>query len=1369
MSIIFGTIQSISDDAVMIHADRGQILTASRSIVSDMTWSNLKSGTRVRIRVREALVESVTILADASTASQAEELRIAARVVGINRQTGKIQIRTDQGEGVFGPVTLSDTQWQTLTPEAVVTILRSPDGTYKLILPDPSKDKGPEPEEERSTANIVQGSGTVRQVTKFYVRVETDDGTHFGYMKAHIPNVAVREEDKVAFRAIRESNQIVWLSVLERHMPGFGGKNPCAGRMDEMEARTERQAMSQLARHLCAEERLEWYWITPRQDKQTVSTDGLLNPHVLKAMQGAEARFTELYTHQAHALSALNAGFNVLVTTPTASGKTYCYNPAVFQSLAANPAAHALYVFPLNALLNDQVSKLQEIALAFKKQGVDIEVGQLIGGMTKDARDAIDAHPPQVLATNPEMLSWILDRQDSHSVGWPEFLRHLRFVVLDEVHAYRSLLGLHMAGLIRRMLLACQRHGNIAGPSFVLSSATVGSPDELATRLTSLSQSSFTFIGEDDDGSAQPQRHWMVLSPYLDIDLNPHNMHLYQAALALVDILTVPTEELNAILFAKSIKDVHFLDKTIRQLLDARGYPALKTRVKKFASALLNNQEKRTIYDGLKSGQLRAVVSTNALEAGIDIGKLDVCVIAGFPFHVMRMRQMAGRAGRKYEGAVIFIPNPLHTVDRYYYNQPERLITQPPESFVIDHENPYIARKHVVAAAATMAGGVLHNELIRFGHNLDDMIEEAQQAKVLSKVNGGMYTARRPGKSSPWGINNMRSAEQDPYSICTAPPDMRDRCVKEECIRRAQSSEDGTERCQFLVQLIDRQYVYREAHPDAVFEDREGNLYHVLGLSDEQKTVWVRQIPDDTNRRTFPDEAITVKIIQEHDRRELAEGVQLAWGNVIVTRHYAGYYEFYQIPRRRCRSCRRDFPAETTRCPTCGRTTRPFLANTRPEYRDFPIPYAETVFTIHLETIACWLALPSQLETELAPVSPCKIRKPNNRVSEFLKAKPVFSSAEDLANEARLPVEEAKPAFEYFQQHRNLVAPHRQPKDKIAIYPPYYGQCLAYHLRQTLEEPVALRVFGKVSGYPVLTDERHVCRNCISNVLIAAAHTLEHVIALRYPTVALGDSQDLGFTTVVVHPQTRKTTVFWYDNYEGGIGAAEKIFGQFDTLLHDALPSLNCECNSEAGCPLCTHTLRCDRGNEALNKAAVRSLLHILLELPRYMPTSPFYWTREEAESNGAEHEDSEWADAPVRPPAQEETEQIDPFDLLRVQPHVHDQVLERVLDVRGEEIDKEVPHVSVAALQRAFETLISRSRSENWEFPASWTPFEMLHIQPNASKRQVHVAFKVIVMNVHPDRNPEDKAWANAITQRVNLAWDAVQKSWKETDHGSN
>ena len=223
---------------------------------------------------------------------------------------------------------------------------------------------------------------------------------------------------------------------------------------------------------------------------------------------------------------------------------------------------------------------------------------------------------------------------------------------------------------------------------------------------------------------------------------------------------------LNTILFAKSRRDVHKVYQIVHDNLKIKR-PELAKKVRKYVSGDLGAEEKREIYQGLNSGELVGVISTNALEAGIDIGKLDACVIAGFPFWVMRMRQMAGRVGRSQEGLILFVPHPFNTIDQYYRDHPDFLLTQQPEVFVVDPNNPYISRKHINSAAFHLQGISLE-ELNLFGAKALATAEQAITDGVMRRNGNRYYGTRRNYQNTedPYVIGSIRSQPQVPYSLC---------------------------------------------------------------------------------------------------------------------------------------------------------------------------------------------------------------------------------------------------------------------------------------------------------------------------------------------------------------------------------------------------------------------------------------------------------------------------------------------------------------------------------------------------------------------------------------------------------------------------
>ncbi|MEJ5197884.1 MAG: DEAD/DEAH box helicase, partial [Anaerolineae bacterium] len=502
---------------------------------------------------------------------------------------------------------------------------------------------------------------------------------------------------------------------------------------------------------------IEWYRVQPARSARYARPRSRLNSDLMQALRHV-GRIEEFYVHQARALDALRAGRHLLLVTQTASGKTWCYNPAIFETLCAPGSnAHALYVFPLNALLMDQKQKIDDLRAYLNARGRTITAEVLQRGIERHARLAIAQQAPDILCVNPELLSVILREAGQY---WMSFFGRLRYIVLDEIHSYRGLLGLHMAGIIRRLVLASRRYGS--SPQFILSSATVNNPLDLATRLTSLPADEFEMLDETQDGSQQPCKHWIVYSPDAAAD-DAYDGYLATAADIMVRLLTAKDihgrpAPLNTILFARSMRDVEKAYGLVCQNLRRRA-PHLANRIRKFIGARLEAAEKRDIYEGLRDGRYVGVVSTNALEAGIDIGKLDACIIAGFPFTIMRMRQMAGRVGRQSEGLVVYVPHPVRPVDEYYRHHPDLLLEQKPEAFVIDADNPYIARKHLNAAAEELKGIGLDEAKI-FGSRLDEMVTEAIAKGVMKRYDDRLFGTPRPWNhtSDPYAITNIRSS-----------------------------------------------------------------------------------------------------------------------------------------------------------------------------------------------------------------------------------------------------------------------------------------------------------------------------------------------------------------------------------------------------------------------------------------------------------------------------------------------------------------------------------------------------------------------------------------------------------------------------------
>ncbi len=426
-------------------------------------------------------------------------------------------------------------------------------------------------------------------------------------------------------------------------------------------------------------------------------------------------------------------------------------------------------------------------------------------------------------------------------------------------------------------------------------------------------------MSERDDGSAQAHKHWVVVNPDALTNGNGYDNYLTTAAMTMVELLTAHDGEnnhspLNTILFAKSIRDVNKVYKILQENL--RNRPELLRKVRKYVSAELNPSEKREIYEGLKKGTLIGVVSTNALEAGIDIGNLDSCIIAGFPFSVMGMRQMAGRVGRHQEGLVVYIPQPTSAIDQYYRLNQRLLLEQPPEVFVVDPSNPYITKKHINAAAESL-GWLDQQELSIFGPRALEIVEQAIKDKVMAR-NGSRFTGTQrsfSNKSDSYAISGVRSAAQVPYTICKA--------GSGQC-KMSANCMDNTDRkkCDSQVTIRISKMRIGICHPGAIYEGTDGTPYRAISLDDRRRAIQVVPLADDSLERTFAEEDVSIIIIGDPKaKKTLAGGVELYVGDVQVTRSYTGYYTYQLVPKSNCRKCRREYDASVAVCPTCNRKT----------------------------------------------------------------------------------------------------------------------------------------------------------------------------------------------------------------------------------------------------------------------------------------------------------------------------------------------------------------------------------------------------------------------------------------------------------------
>src|SRR3954453_24098393 len=393
-----------------------------------------------------------------------------------------------------------------------------------------------------------------------------------------------------------------------------------------------------------------------------------LHPKLLAALR--ETGVEQLYAHQAEAVEAAMAG-PFIVTTGPASGKSLCFNLPTLHALLSKPTARALYLYPTKALAQDQARALNAFGLTRQ-----IRPAIYDGDTPRDQRRAIRERANVVL-TNPDMLHvGILPNPRA----WDRFLAQLEMVGVDEAHVYRGVFGSHVANVLRRLRRLAP------GVQIYLASATVANPVELAERLTGLE--GVTLV--ERDGSPQPRRHIAMWNPpIVDEALAARRSPLGEAADLLADLLRGGAR---TICFVKSRRGVELLSKMVTDLV-----PELEDAIAPYRAGY-TPQQRREIEARLVSGELKCVVTTDALELGIDIGALDACVVVTFPGTVASLRQMWGRAGRRGQGLAVYVAGE-DALDQYFCRHPDQFLERPVEAAILDHRNEQIFLAHLVCAA----------------------------------------------------------------------------------------------------------------------------------------------------------------------------------------------------------------------------------------------------------------------------------------------------------------------------------------------------------------------------------------------------------------------------------------------------------------------------------------------------------------------------------------------------------------------------------------------------------------------------------------------------------------------------------------------
>ena len=512
----------------------------------------------------------------------------------------------------------------------------------------------------------------------------------------------------------------------------------------------------------------------------------------------------ELYSHQARAWELIAKGQNVVIVTPTASGKTLCYNLPALQALVHQPDARILYLFPTKALAQDQLAELEELA----RQLPEMRMFTYDGDTPQDARRAVRARANLVL-TNPDMLhSGILP----HHTKWATLFQNLRYVVIDELHAYRGVFGSHLANVLRRLRRICRHYGS--APQFIMASATIANPGELAGRL----------IGEpveeiSESGAPTGDRVFVCYNPpVVNPALGIRAPYLGEAAKLALRFLK---EKIATIVFAQSRLATEVLLTAIKSgVADKTGDSGI---VRGYRGGYLP-MRRRAVEKGLREGEVLGVVSTNALELGVDIGHLDVAVLAGYPGGIASLWQQAGRAGRRSGRSAAILVGTSAPLDQFMVTHPEYLFGTPPEHARVNPNNPFILVNHLKCAAFELPIG----EDERFG--------ELDVRKFLSALDdeGVLHHAGRhwhwAAETYPADHTSLRTVTTDNFLV----------------IDTTARDEKQTKRRQIIAE-VDWGSAFATIYPKAIYLV-ESEPYEVQELhfrEDEEKVAYVKRVAVD--------------------------------------------------------------------------------------------------------------------------------------------------------------------------------------------------------------------------------------------------------------------------------------------------------------------------------------------------------------------------------------------------------------------------------------------------------------------------------------------------------------------------------------------
>ncbi len=565
--------------------------------------------------------------------------------------------------------------------------------------------------------------------------------------------------------------------------------------------------------------------LEPERGATRVPLPDWLEPTFADSLRAAGIE--RLYSHQRQALEAAERS-NLVITSGTASGKSLAFNLPVLEGIARDPKRRALYLYPTKALAQDQARKLGQLRPPGLREAI-------YDGDTPREERATIRRRANLILTNPDMLHvGVLPNHKS----WGDFLANLGWVVVDEAHTYRGVFGSHVANVLRRLRRIARAYGG--EPRFLLASATIANPLELAEALVG---TRFELI--DDDGAPRAGREIVMWNPPLiDKATGARRSPLSEAAQLLVELVCAGVR---TICFLKSRRGIELIQRFAGEELARRDKPELAQRIAPYRGGY-TAQQRRDIEARLAAGELLAVVATDALELGIDVGELDAAICVTFPGTVASLRQMWGRAGRLRRGLAVYVAG-QDALDQFFCRHPEEFIGRPVEAAILDHESEQIAARHLIAAAYELPLGEADDEV--FGSGWRPRAERLLSAGELRGTRGRLIPRRSEFVAAKIPL---RSASRDAVAV----------------IER----ESGE-----MLGLVEAERAFTTIHPGAVYLHL-GRSYEVEQLDLSARQALVSRFDGDWYTR--PKKETEIYIEGAREERQVA-GVELHFGEVSVS------------------------------------------------------------------------------------------------------------------------------------------------------------------------------------------------------------------------------------------------------------------------------------------------------------------------------------------------------------------------------------------------------------------------------------------------------------------------------------------------------